>query len=142
MTMGAIGVLPACGTSPDRPGTDDATTDPPADTADVPEEPSDVEADTPQPPDVEADTPEPSDVEPDTAPDTVEPDACADDACEPAPECRDESDGVCPEGCTPDNDYDCCVAGNDDWTFCEYRPEFGCGCMVEGPIPPPSVGRP
>jgi hypothetical protein len=52
------------------------------------------------------------------------------------PSCADEPDDVCPDGCTVDDDYDCCVASDPDW--CTYDPEWGCGCAVEGPFAPPT----
>lgn len=49
--------------------------------------------------------------------------------------CKDAEDGLCPETCTVDNDYDCCVID----PLCFYDPDFGCGCAVPGPFVPPAM---
>jgi hypothetical protein len=77
-----------------------------------------------------------------TLPDATLPDAALPDATlpdvDPGPGCGDEPDNVCPPGCTTENDIDCCEGVNDEFTFCNYTPEWGCGCAVEGPFAPPA----
>lgn len=75
----------------------------------------------------------------DTTPDTPL-DTAPDTPIDVAPTCSIEEDGVCPEGCTTDDDADCCVAQNVDWEWCYFNPEWGCECAVEGPFAPPSFG--
>lgn len=122
VTLGGA-LVAGCGTSQtddDRTtdgGTVDAATDATSDTA------TDTAPDTA------------ADVAPDTAPD-VSPDTPPADA---GATCADESDGVCPEGCSIDEDYDCCMEFDPDW--CTYDPEWGCGCAVEGPFAPPEAPR-
>lgn len=114
VTLGGALAASACGTSQtdDRRTTDTGTSDTgSSDTG------TDTSTDAAM--DTSADVPE------DTAPADV------------APGCLDESDGVCPEGCTPDDDYDCCTEFDPDW--CTYDPEWGCGCAVEGPFAPPNL---
>jgi hypothetical protein len=47
--------------------------------------------------------------------------------------CSDEADEICPEICTHNNDYDCCVLG----PGFTYLP--GGGCAVPGPFVPPAM---
>jgi hypothetical protein len=50
------------------------------------------------------------------------------------------TDEICPERCTVDNDFDCCMAQNEGgFMFCTYFAGGGCGCAVEGPFAPPST---
>ncbi len=57
------------------------------------------------------------------------------------PICKDETDEVCAEGCTEDNDIDCCIGREDEGLFCMYTPGGGgCGCAAAGPFAPPSTG--
>jgi hypothetical protein len=84
----------------------------------------------------------------DTGGDDVQVDAADLDVADAAPDvisvplCKDETDGICPEDCTEDNDYDCCVGREDEGLFCSYFGDGGgCGCAVEGPFAPPSTRR-
>jgi len=119
VTLGGALAAAGCGTSQtdDRRTTDAGPTDTSTDGGET-------DAATDAAPDAEPDT------SPDVAPDTPPADV--------APSCADESDGVCPEGCTIDDDYDCCMDFDPDW--CTYDPEWGCGCAVEGPFAPPNLG--
>lgn len=81
------------------------------------------------------------DVVEDTAPDTMVPDTNVPDTfidvgleiCN-----VEEADGVCPADCDSETDIDCCYdwGGGPDW--CDYSPEWGCSCAVEGPFAPPA----
>lgn len=115
VTLGAG--LTACGSSPTEPADDvgadtgtDATTDASQDT------PPDTFPDVPEDPTL--DTPPEIDV---------------------GPGCLDESDNICPVGCTPNNDRDCCLQQDFCSGWWEYSPNSGCGCAVEGPFAPPSL---
>lgn len=140
VTLGGAALGAGCGTAPtetDRSGGGGEDVD--VDAA------GDVGADTHAPgldsdlPDVSIDTPGPG---PDTdlpdvvevGPDTTEP---IDVDLDTAVACSDEQDGICPEGCSIDDDWDCCYEYDPDW--CWYDPATGCGCAVEGPFAPPSV---
>lgn len=54
--------------------------------------------------------------------------------------CSGTVDEVCGEGCTADNDADCC-AQREPAGWCSFSPDYGCSCAVEGPFAPPSVAR-
>ncbi len=74
----------------------------------------------------------------DTAPDTVVlPDTSVTDAEPDVLSCSEITDDICPEFCSENDDADCCEAQNDEWTWCDFDPEWGCGCAVEGPFAPP-----
>lgn len=118
----------------------------------IPPDPPDVvEPDVPLVDVTEPDTTEPDVREPDvTEPDVTEPDVSEPDISEPdvdedadideRVDCKAETDGQCPVGCTVDNDRDCCESRTDfpeGWCF--FDPSFGCGCAVEGPFAPPSL---
>ncbi len=137
VTLGGAALGAGCGTAPtetDRSG--GGGEDTAVDAA------GDVGADTPAPaadsdlPDVSIDTPGPDTDPPDVievGPDVPE---SVDVDLDTAVACSDEQDDVCPEGCTVDDDWDCCYY----WDFdCYYEPGWGCGCAVEGPFAPPSV---
>lgn len=131
----------------------DTTTQPDA----IPPDPPDVvapdvplvdvgEPDTAEPDVIEPDVTEPDVAPPDVVdPDTSEPDVALPDVDEDADvdepvDCKAETDGQCPVGCTVDNDRDCCESRTDfpeGWCF--FDPSFGCGCAVEGPFAPPSL---
>ena len=51
--------------------------------------------------------------------------------------CSPTSDGVCPEGCTIETDFDCCEAPSTGGMWCNYDPKWGCMCAVEGPFSAP-----
>lgn len=54
-------------------------------------------------------------------------------------ECSKEPDGVCADGCTRDDDADCCeLQGRQRGMWCSYDPNAGCACAIEGPFAPPS----
>jgi hypothetical protein len=52
--------------------------------------------------------------------------------------CLAETDSQCPTECTPNTDYDCCMASGAPG-LCFFDPGFGCGCAIEGPFAPPSM---
>lgn len=53
--------------------------------------------------------------------------------------CSKERDGKCPDGCTRDNDADCCeTAGESGGMWCSYSSDWGCSCAIEGPFAPPT----
>jgi len=130
VTLGGSAALGACGSTeindpePGDTGSDTAT-DAGSDTAPTP--------DTTPAPDTAPDTEPPPDIGLDTMVDT---------GPLPGEECSAERDGICPEGCTQDNDADCCEQVNSDFEWCTWDPGFGCGCAVEGPFAPPSLGAP
>lgn len=147
VTLGGAALGAGCGTAPtetDRSGGggEDATVDAAGDVgADTPapgidSDLPDVSIDTPGPgpdtdlPDVSIDTPGPG-------PDAMEVGTDTPDPPDVPVACSDEQDGICPEGCTIDEDWDCCYEYDPDW--CWYDPATGCGCAVEGPFAPPSV---
>jgi hypothetical protein len=71
----------------------------------------------------------------------VTPDTPADvtpDLADVGPACLDEADDLCPDGCTPENDADCCTL-LEPTGWCTYNPEWGCSCAVEGPFAPPCI---
>ncbi len=58
--------------------------------------------------------------------------------CESASDpCVVETDGVCPEECTTENDGDCCEG--QDWGSCMLDSVHGCSCAVPGPFVAPSM---
>lgn len=81
--------------------------------------------------DVAPDAPAPDAPAPDVPPDVRPPDV--------GPTCSDEADGVCPPGCTDQNDRDCCEGQSTQYSGCTYNPGGGCGCWVEGPFAPPTM---
>lgn len=120
VTFGGL-ALAACGTDPETPNSDtgtDATADASGDIG------ADIAPDTPL------------DTRPD-APLDVGPDAPHDIDADSGPACGATADDVCPDGCTQHDDIDCCLAQNGDFTWCDFSPEWGCQCAVEGPFAPP-----
>lgn len=140
VTLGGAALGAGCGTAPtetDRSGGGERDT-----TVDAA---GDVGSDT-DAPDVDTDLPDVSIDVPGPGPDTDPPDVIEVGPDAPGPidvdidvpvACSDEEDGICPEGCTIDEDWDCCYEYDPDW--CYYDPDYGCGCSVEGPFAPPSV---
>ena len=170
VTFGGFALaLGACGTEPEPGGStgSDAGADTATDSTVSPDathdtRPEDVttspdttppsrdagEDSTPPPRDVGVDsTPPPRDVGVDTAPpprdagpDTVMPPPDVGPDADPG-ECSREFDNVCPEGCGTNDDADCCLAQNDEWGWCEWSPDWGCQCAVEGPFSPPTFAH-
>lgn len=54
--------------------------------------------------------------------------------------CSKERDGVCPSECNRDDDADCCENPENGPRYCNFHPDYGCACAVEGPFAPPSFG--
>ncbi len=49
-----------------------------------------------------------------------------------------ESTGECPEGCTQENDVDCCEEIDSEWEWCDWIDGY-CSCAIMGPFVPPSM---
>ncbi len=111
VTFGGFALAAACGTTPEP----------------VPDTGTDTSTDVTEDTSVDA--------TPDVAPDTIGPDTMLDIGTSV---CSTESDGVCPEGCSQEEDIDCCLANNDDFEWCSFDPSYGCSCAVEGPFAPPT----
>ena len=61
-------------------------------------------------------------------------------AVDTGPSCNDqESTGVCPEGCSINDDVDCCNQDGDEWCWSEWEEGFGCTTICMGPYVPPRM---